>query len=255
MALISNGIDQVRAYALSAGVGADGNTINEPLSVLVSWQSIHDDKLHQIYINGDLCGFTENIFDRQVVLAFCSSWESVVRIEVFAIEPIEGINDYSSELEYRDGNRVRVSWIRKASLALESVVDVFSNGGSGDIDFQEPVGAGLPCWDVWQDKWGFGLSYFGVSGFGYDGEGAVGFGRGYFGGGEFGFDAEESDWISGELKAGEYQFGIKIRDSQGNVQEIAGEAGPVTVLPLAKGAVGLSIKSYDAGSNLLVFTI
>lgn len=255
MTLISSGIDQVRAYALPGGIGADGNTINEPLSVLVSWQSIHDDKLHQIYINGELCRFTEDVLQRQTVLSFCSSWESVVRIEVFAVEPIEGMNDYSSELEYSDGNRVRVSWVRKAAIPLESVVDIFSNGGSGEIDFQEPVKEGLSCWDVWQDKWGFGLAGFGVSDFGYDGVGAVGFGRGCFGGGEFGFDAEESEWISGELKAGEYQFGIKIRSRQGNVQEVTCEAGPVTVLPAAKAAVDLSVKSYDAGSNLLVFAV
>jgi hypothetical protein len=255
MALISNGIDRVQAYALPAGVRSDGNTINEPLSVLVSWQSIHDDKLHQIYINGKLCGLTEDVFGRQAVVAFSSSWESVIRIEVFAVEPIEGINDYSSELEYRDGNRVRVSWIKNAAIPLESVVDIFSNDGSGDIDFQEPVQKGLPCWSIWQDKWGFGLSGFGVSDFGYDGAGAVGFGRGYFGGGEFGFDAEESEWISGELKAGEYRFGIKIRDCQGNVQEVASESGPVTVLPSMKGAVSLRVKSYDADNNLLVLAV
>lgn len=255
MALISSGIDKVRAYDLAAGIGINGRAINEPLSVLVNWRSTHIDKLYQICINGKLSGFTEDVCERQMVIPFCSSWESAVCIEVFAIEPIEAINDYSNELDYKDGNRVRLSWVRRSTLPLDSVVDIFGNGGDGEIDYQVPVKSGLPCWDIWHDKWGFGFSCFGAGGFGYDGAGAVGFGRGYFGGGEFGFEAEEVEWISSELKAGEYRFGIKIRDCKGNTEDVAVEAGPITVLPAAKGTVGLDITSYDAGSNLLVLSV
>ena len=73
MTLISNGIDRVRAYALPAGIGADGRTVNEPLSVLVSWQSTCENKLYQVYVNGKLRGFTEDIRERQTTVSFCSS--------------------------------------------------------------------------------------------------------------------------------------------------------------------------------------
>lgn len=255
MALISSGINRVRAYALAAGVGADGKVINEPLSVLVHWQSDYKDKLFQVYVNGQLCGFTEALSQRQAVVSFGSSWQSPVRIEVFAVEPYQVINDYSNEFEFTGGNRVRLSWIRKAAVPAGSFVDIFSNGGSGQIDYQEPVKEGLPYWGVWQDKWGFGLCCFGAGGFGYDGNGAVGFGRGYFGDGELGFDSEELEWISSELQAGEYQFGIRIRDKDGFIDDEACETETVTVLPNAKGGEDISFGSYDANSNTLTLSI
>ena len=150
---------------------------------------------------------------------------------------------------------MRLGWIRNATVSLEAVVDIFSNEGSGEVDFQKPIREGLPYWDVWQDKWGYGLSCFGMSDFGYDGAGAVGFGRGYFGGGEFGFDAEEIKWISDELKAGEYRFGIKIRSNDGSFQESVGESGTITVLPAAKGGEKLTVSSYDRASNSLTLSI
>jgi hypothetical protein len=254
MTLISNGINKVRAYALPAGIRSDGCTINEPLSVLVSWQSIYEDKLHQIYINGKFSQFTQCLDEREAIVPLCSSWDSVVCIEVFAVKPAEAMNDYSNELDYKGGNRVRVSLVKKATLPLGSVVDIFSNDGSGEIDFQMPVKEGLPCWEVWQDKWGFGFSCFGASEFGYDGAGAIGFARGSFGGGEFGYDAEAVEWVSGELKAGEYRFGIKVIDGQGNIINTS-ETEPVIILPAAKGTVSLSIGSYDTSNNLLVLLI
>ncbi|MCF7956142.1 MAG: hypothetical protein K9M75_10095 [Phycisphaerae bacterium] len=255
MALISSGVEKVRAYALSVGVGADGNAINEPLSVLVCWQSEHDDKLYQIYINGKLCGFTENLNERQAVVSFRSSWQSSICIEVFAVEPWQAVNDYSSEVEFAGGSRVRLRWIRRSTVPLDAVADIFSNDGSGEIDYQEPVEEGLPYWDIRQDKWGFGLSCFGASDFGYDGAGAAGFGRGCFGEGEFGFDSEYLEWESCELKAGEYQFGIKIRSKDGIIDEAASETATVIVLPAAKGEEYLTATSYDMSSNLLTFSI
>jgi len=255
MALISSDVEKVRAYALSVSVGADGNVINEPLSVLVSWQSEYDDKLYQIYINGKLCGFTEDVNERQVVVPFRSSWQSSICIEVFAVIPLQAINDYSNEVEFAGGSRVRLRWIRKAAVPLGAVANIFSNGGSGEIDYQDPVEEGLPYWGVWQDKWGFGLSCFGASDFGYDGAGAAGFGRECFGGGEFGFDAEDIEWESCELKAGEYQFGIKIRGKDGIFEEEASETGTVTVLPGAKGGEYLTVTSYGMSSNLLTLSI
>jgi hypothetical protein len=255
MTLISSGVEKVRAYALPVGIGASGNLVNEPLSVLVIWQSKYDDKLYQVYINGELCGFTEDVAERQAVVSFCSSWQSVIRIEVFAVEPWQANNDYSNELEFTGGSRVRLSWIKRTSIPPGGTAEIFSNGGSGEVDYQEPVSEGLPCWDVWQDKWGFGLSGFGASDFGYDGAGAIGFGRGSFGGGEFGFDAEDMEWVSGELKAGEYRFGIKIRACNGNIEEEGSETESITILPAAKGGEGLKVISHDIENNLLILSI
>ena len=255
MSLISSGIERVRAYALPAGVGSDGDVINEPLSVLVRWESEYGDKLYQVYINGKFCGFTEDVTERELAVSFRASWQSSIRIEVFAVETSQAVNDYSSSVDFPGGSRVRLGWIRKASVPPCATVDIFSNGGSGDIDYTNPLREGLPCWSVWQDKWGFGLSCFGSSDFGYDGAGAPGFGRGHFGGGEFGFDAEDMEWISGELEAGDYRFGIKIRDKHGNIEQEASETEAVTVLPAAKGVENITFASYDSNSNFLTLSI
>ena len=255
MVLISEGIEQVRAFALPESVDESGTVFGEPLSVLVNWESSHFDKLHQVYVDGVFCGFTEDISDRQAVVNFGISFRSAACIEVFAVVPEMAHIDHSDELEsLSSGGQVRIRWVPGAGTVRFGTVSIFSNGGSGEIDFGEPVGEVCLSPGNWQYGWGFGLSCFGRSDFGFDGAGAVGFGAGVFGGGEFGFDAEEVEWVSGELAAGEYLFGLKCLDMYGDGEENYFEVGPVTVLPGAKGAEGLKAENYDASAGRLVLS-
>jgi hypothetical protein len=73
MGLYSSGIDRVMAFKLAAGVGRDGRSVDEPLSVLVKWRSGHDGKLHQVYVNGEFAGVTSDFEQRMLVVGGLSS--------------------------------------------------------------------------------------------------------------------------------------------------------------------------------------
>ncbi len=256
MSLISSGIGGVRAYALAAGVMAGGGVVDEPLGVLVKWRSEHTDKLHQIYVNGELAGVTTGFEQRSMIVPVRSAWSSAVRLEVFAVEPSEANVDFSSELRCRQQTgRIRLSWPRSMALPFEGTAQVFSDGGGGESDYDEPASReDIQLWPSWKDKFGFGLGRFGEGDFGYEGSAAVGFGRGLFGEGEFGFDADEISWVSGQLETGKYRFAVNITDRFGQVSE-AQETGEITVIRTATPAEGLKVDSYDKAEDRLVMRI
>ena len=154
MILVSSGINRVRAFALASGIGADGGVVNEPLSVLVKWRSEHEDKLHQIYVNGELAGVTTDCLQRMIVVLVRSSLTSSAQIEVYAVEPGQGDVDFGVQLESAGQvGRVMVNWPRLLSLPYEGEVEVFSNGGSGEIDYENAITRqALRLWPGWQDK-------------------------------------------------------------------------------------------------------
>jgi hypothetical protein len=256
MTLVSSGIDKVRAFALAAGIAADGAAVSEPTSILVKWRSEHEDKLHQVYINGQLAGVTDDCFQRTIIATVRSAPSSSVKIEVYAVGMDVGEIDFSGQLEDAGQfGRVNLGWAREQSLPLDASAQIFSDGGSGAVDYDRPLaGCGLRSWPAWQDKGGFGLGRFGVSDFGYDGSAAVGFGRGSFGEGGFGFDADTINWQSGELATGEYKFAVKVSDSQGN-ESSATETDVITVIRAANGVREIAVESYDNDQDELVLSI
>lgn len=253
MGLVSSGIYRIRAYALSAGVRADGSCVDEPLGVLVKWRSEHENKLYQIYVNGELAGATTGFEQRSMIVPIPSAWSSAARIEVFAVEPSEAQIDFSSQLSPRQQvGRVKLSWIRGMNLPFEGTAQVFSDGASGEIDYENPVSKeDIHLWTSWQDKSGFGLGQFGEGDFGYEGSAAIGFGGGAFGKGEFGFDADEIGWVSSELETGKYKFAIKVTDIFGNVSD-AQETDEVIVIRTVRPAEKLEVESYNKEEDRLV---
>lgn len=246
MGLIESGIDRVRAFKLAAGVGRDGRSVEEPLSVLVKWRSGHEGKLHQVYVNGEFAGVTSDCEQRMLVVGGLSSWSSCLRVEVFAVDVSEAHIDFGSELD--DGGqvgRVEIGWIRGMSLPYEGMALVHSDG--------EVVSSEIDLWSAWQDKGGFGLGRFGAGDFGYEGSAAVGFGKGLFGG-EFGFDSDEVRWVSGLLESGGYGFTVKVRDALGN-EDSGVESGDVVVVGQGAGAEAVRVESYDIGSGELVIGV
>ncbi len=257
MILVNSGINRVRAFALAGGIGADGGVVNEPLSVLVKWRSEHEDKLHQIYVNGELAGVTTDCLQRMIVILVRSSLTSSAQIEVYAVEPGQRDVDFGVQLESAGQvGRVMVSWPRLLSLPYEGEAEVFSNGGSGEIDYENAITRqALRLWPGWQDKGGFGLSRFGMSDFGFDGSAAIGFGKGLFGYGEFGFDVDQMSWVSNGLETGSYKFAVKITDEYGNSDEDEYESAEVAVIRVAQGAEELEVDSYDKGEGKLVLGV
>lgn len=257
MVLISSGIDKVRAFELSCGIRADGSSVGTPRTALVKWRSGWEEKLYQVYVNGQYAGTTVDSQQRQMVIQVPTLSEAPVRIEVFAVEPEQANIDFSDEVDSTGpcSGRVRMCFLRSQELPSDSAVWVYFDNGTGQIDYEEPINAQpIRVWPAWQDKAGFGMSRFGVSDFGYDSAAAVGFGKGCFGQGQFGLDADMFEWVSEPMGIGVYKFAVKVTDAAGN-QSIASESGEVTVIPAARPAEQVSIYSFDKETNQLVLSV
>jgi hypothetical protein len=255
MGLISEGISNVRVFELPAGVWEDGQAVAGPRICLVRWKSAWADKIHQVYAGGKFAGTTVDCGQRQIVVRTPSCFDRAVRVEVFAVEQGEADIDFSGELQQgeNDSGRVRLKMLRSQRLPVLARFEVYYNKGSGEIDYQTPIGVG-EVWENWQDKAGFGIARFGEGDFGYEWAAGVGLGKGEFGRGEFGVDADVIEWVSPALEAGIYKVGVKIVDEQGNESQ-ASETGEITVIPAARPARGLSVSLFEAETNELVINV
>jgi len=257
MALINNGIEKVRAFELPCGIWADGECIAAPRVALVKWRSSLYNRFYQIYVNGKYAGVTLDTQQRQLVVPIPTSLESPVRIEVFAVEVEQANTDFRNELvrPLADSGRVRISLLRSQNLPIDATVEIYSDNGTGEIDYNNSLtDSPIRIWPAWQDKAGIAMSRFGLGDFGYDSAAAVGFGKGSYGQGQFGLDADTIEWTSPPLKAGVYKFGVKVTDKLGN-QSSASETESITVTPAARPAGKMSISSFDKQTNQLVLEI
>ena len=259
MSLIKNGIEKVRVFEVPNGIREDGRNIGAVRTALVKWSAKVElsDKFYQIYVNGQYAGTTVDTQQRQMIVQIPCSFESAVRIEVFAVVEEESYIDFSSEIESSGANsgRVKITFFRSQYLLPGSTAQVYFDNGTGQIDFDRPLNKRpIGIWPSWRDKCGFCMSRFGFGDFGYDGAAAVGWGQGVFGKGRFGFDTDTIEWVSRPLSKGEYKFAVKIIDERGN-ESASSEVGSVTAIPMAKPAEKLSILSYDKQAEELVLNI
>jgi len=257
MALISNGIDRVRAFELPCGFWANGGSIGTPRIALVKWYSWLFDKFYQVYVNGQYAGATVDSQQRQMVVQLPTFLKTPARIEVFAVEADQANADFSDEVDLAPGQsgRVRMTFLRGQNLPDGSVARIYFDSGTGQIDYDNPLNASpIRIWSAWQDKTGFGMSRFSESDFGYDSAAAVGFGAGSFGRGQFGLDADTFEWVSPSLQNGVYKFAVKVTDDIGN-ESIANETGQITVIPAARPAEELAIRSFNKETNELILDV
>ena len=258
MKLISNGIEKVRAFELPTGIRANGEYVESPKAALVKWtDKTNQEMFYQVYVNGQYAGATLDNHQRQMIVPIPSSFESAVRIEVFAVEAEYAHLDLNDEVDYplTTSGRVSISLLRSQNLPIDARAEIYFDNASGTIYYDQPLSnRPLRIWPVWQDKAGFGMSRFAAGDFGYDSAGAVGFGKGNFGHGQFGLDADTIDWTSPTLEAGVYKFGVKIIDGDGN-KSIASETEPITVIPAARPAEQLYISLFDKQTNELVLNV
>ncbi|MHC4157315.1 MAG: hypothetical protein ACYST6_20720, partial [Planctomycetota bacterium] len=94
MALISNGIDRVRAFELPVGVWSSGKSVGAPRAALITWCSSWVEKHYQVYVNGQYAGVTVDSLQRQMLVRVPASFETPVRIEVFGVEADEVDTDF-----------------------------------------------------------------------------------------------------------------------------------------------------------------
>jgi hypothetical protein len=257
MTFTSNGIEKVRVFKLPVGIWADGKVAGSSQTALVKWHSSLSGMFYQLYVNGCYAGVTVDSQQRQMVVQMPASLERPVQIEVFAVEPEEVNTDFSDKISLSIGQsgRVRIILLRGQNLSIGATVQVYSDWGDGEIDYDKPFNdSPVRVWPVWQDKAGFGMGGFGTSDFGWDCAAAVGFGKGSFGNGQFGIDADTIEWVSRPLQAGVYKFALKITDEAGN-ESISGETVQVTVIPAARPAGELNVSSFDKQTNQLLLKI
>ena len=257
MALISKGIENVRAFELPSGIRAGGEHVETPRTALVAWRSSLSDMFYQVYVNGRYAGTTLDSQQRQLTVPIPMSLESAVRIEVFGVEPEEADVDFSNEIDWppADSGRVRISLLRSQNLPIEATAEIYFDNGTGEIDYENPLtDSPIRIWPSRQDKAGFGMSRFGGGDFGYDSAAATGFGKGSFGYGQFGLDADTFEWTSQALPAGVYKFAVRIIDAAGR-QSGNSETEPITVTPAARPVEKISISSFDKQTSQLVLEI
>jgi hypothetical protein len=237
MGFVSSGISDVRAFGVVAGVSSEGAAVSQSLSLIVSWRSEHFDKLHQVYVNGQLAGVAGNGSQRRMRVEVGGCVYGGSRVEVVAVELGEGGINFGDELEPGASlGRVRFCMKRDMGLGLEGSAEFRVT----DVESGEIVESTVPLWGSWKDKGGFGMSCFGRSDFGYDGSAGVGFGRGVFGGSEFGFDFGDLVYESGELESGRYGLGVSIKDRFGVGEEI--DCGEVVMVRGAMCAHDLDVE-------------
>ena len=257
MSFVREGIDHVRVLVLPDGVADDGRGAAVSRSALVTWRSCHSTMLHQIYINGLFAGTTIDVEQRRLVIQSPCSLESAVHVEVVAVEPTEADVDFAGQLGravVNDG-RVRLTLLRSQTLPSGAAVNIYSDNGTGQIDYEEAVNVSpIAIWPCAQDKAGFGMAQFGAGDFGYDAAASIGFGKGVFGYAEFGLDADLIGWISPALPAGRYRFGARVTDAPGN-ESPASETDPITVVPAPKPAEELAVATFDLLANQLTLKV
>jgi len=257
MAFSRDGIEAVRACVLPDGIGPDGRAAALSRSVLVTWRSRLEGVLYQVYINGRLAGVTVDTRQRQMVVGAPSSFEAAVRVEVVAVEPREAHVDFADEISQPSNlsTRVRLVFLRSQDLPLHAALNIYLDGGTGQIDYDEPLNDALiPIWPCPQDKAGLGMARFGDGDFGWDAAAGVGFGKGCFGCGQFGLDADAFQWLSPPLASGTYRFGVKVIDEAGNASA-AVETGPLAVVPPARPAARLGLAWFDDEAGRLTLSV
>ncbi len=257
MALFSNGIDMVRAIEFAAGIRADGSSFAAPRTALVKWRSSWTDKFYQAYVNGRFAGATIDSEQREMIVALSNSFNTATQIEVFAVEPKDSHKDFSSELGQTPPRSgwVKIRLSRSQNLPINSRALVYSGGGTGQIDYSNPINKfPIRIWPAWQDKAGFGMSKFGASDFGYDCAADLGFGQGFFGQMWFGSDSDAIEWTSEPLPTGVYKFAVKVFDEQ-NREIAASETDEIAVTSAAKPAESLKIVSFNKQTNQLVLSV
>jgi hypothetical protein len=256
MSLVAEGISKVRAFDIPAGIWLNGDYFACPRVAIVKWHSDWTDKLHQVYVNGRHAGTTVDVNQRQLVVPVPNSPATAVRIEVFAVEPRLAHIDFSGEVpQVTDTGRVKLRILRSQLLPLDSVIQIYSDNGTGDIDYDNPLCTEpIRVWPSFYDKAGFGTSRFGEGDFGFDSVAAVGFGRSDFGFGQFGLDADSLEWISEPLSKGVYRFAAKVIDKNGS-EGGAVETEAITVITAAHPATALTVLSFDKQTNQLMLSI
>jgi len=209
----------------------------DPGAAVVQWTWPADGRVFQVYLNGELSAWTSDPAQRELIAGTDAS--DLLAVAVMAVDLAQVETSFADRLTPQQrGRRVLLRWPRTNDAPLGATVNLFTDGGSGTIDFDTALNREPIDWfEGTAGKWGFALGGFGGDDFGHGGSRAVGLGPGGFGLGEFGFDAAMAAWLSDALGPGTHTFAAVAADALGNV---APGAPPQTAVTLSEppGRIG-----------------
>ena len=241
---------------VSVAILSDGQTGQIAPAAIVGWSVPPQlaGSLAQVYLDGQLSAASDDPGQCQLAVPLAiDPVRPAVRIQVVLVQPAEWSSDFASLLgPQANGGRALVRW-PQTHAPLGTTVNVFANGGQGEIDWATPLNRSPIEWyPGGLGLWGFGLAEFGGAAFGFDinDQGPPGFGCGGFGIGEFGFDAGWAEWLSDPLAAGTYCLAVVASDELGN----AGAASPAamaTIVPLPTMIGELTVAAGTSGGAML----
>ena len=232
MAFTKSGITDVRVGEYDGGL-------------IVCARNAHAAKVVQCYVAGVLVDYQPAV--EETVRFRLPGVEATDSVRLLAVDTVEGDRDYFDEaFGHAHGNRIRLRTPQTIVpyLPTDRWVVYCGDAGAGSADVR--------AWE--QDFYpggrragGFGF-HFGCGGFGWDGGDARGFGHS-FGYGEFGFDCEMVEYETEPLPPGTYTYKVVVMDAAGN--ESTAVEGTITLDTAARPASGLTVESYDSGTDTL----
>ncbi|MDK1031347.1 MAG: hypothetical protein QGD94_05020 [Planctomycetia bacterium] len=228
MGFTADGITNVRSQPLLLGRTTEGTDITDAGFAEVRWESTQTTLYHQVYVDGRLAVVTEAPGVASATVPVAADGPSL--IEVIAVDSEDRWTDFSGSLTgFTDevAARVKIQW--SGGTYLDPAIDhfdVFSNGGSGDVDFQVPLNP-LPV-----------SAYAG-------GRTLSGFGRGGFGRGGFGRSAMRFAWTTDKLTPGTHKFAVLGVDAAGNRLANTLQEVELEVAPPPRPPTDFAVSSYD----------
>ncbi|KKK76465.1 hypothetical protein LCGC14_2863360, partial [marine sediment metagenome] len=157
-----------------------------------------------------------------------------------------GADVFDSAFGPAGANRISARTPRKLTGYLPADTWRVYRGAAGDLSADTLVHE-QPFYPGGRRSGGYGF-HFGYGGFGWDGRDAKGFGHN-FGYGEFGFDCEMIEYATEPLAPGVYPWKTTVVDAAGN--ESTATEGAIALDTYARPASGLTVESYDQGTDAL----
>lgn len=235
MSYSTEGITHVRVRPLALDIGSEG-AARAPGAVEVTWDSTHEDRCHQVYVNGLLAGVTAQPADRRLAVSVPvgpNGPVEMVLIEVVAVEAADRWTDFGGLLSgfgQDAGARVRLTWQAGQYLDpnLESF-DVFGDGRTGTVDYDTPLNElPIPVRPGGLTPWGYGSGGYGV--------------------GAYGQAAATYEWTTELLEPGTWRLAVVAVDAARNRLASAAEV-QIAVAPLPRPPDDFRVIAYDAQTH------
>ena len=220
MAVTQDVFDLVLARGVLMELGEHGGLAH------VWWRApLQDERLVQVYVDGELAEVTDWPDEREVWLTLDRSRPH--RIELLAVDAPDALEPHPEALRSWDRafNTLEAAVLRDERLAVESVVSAAVDGAVADEG---------PMWSARDHRGGFG-ALFGVGPFGMDDATGPGLGGGELGYGVLGTDGAAWRWNRTDIDAGAHEVVIEARDEEGSPAAL-GIAMMHAVEALASGA-------------------